>query len=559
MRQTGGTALARQLVQEGVTDVFLIPGIQLDWAVDGLRQCAGEIRSIVPRHEQATSYMADGYARSTGRIGTCMVVPGPGVLNAMAGLSTAYACNSRVLCIAGDILSSAVGKGLGLLHEIRGQTDVLSKVTKWQGRALDRASIPGVVQNAFEALASGPPKPVAIEVPHDLLNVEDEIPLLERRTYAPSAPDAATVDAAAALLDNARYPVIYVGGGALASPASPALAALAERLDAPVVVGENGRGALSDRHPLALNTLAGRAVFPHADVVLVVGSRFVDTAGGKPAWASDRAKYIYLNLDPAAWAPPRRADVAIQADAALGLEALVGAVSKRRSGTVEQLRKARDWADGQVADIEPQLSWLRALRAALPEDGFLVNELTQVGYLGRFAFPVYGPNTFITPGYQGTLGFGFPTALGVAAGNPGRAVVSINGDGGFGWNMQELATARKYNLNVAAVIFNDGHFGNVRTMQRTQFGAEFGAELCNPEFSKLADAFGVPYARATTPEELRETLSSAIAAGGPSLIEVPVGEMPSPWHLMRLEQPPFAKAPRSAPPNPLGNPPERLA
>jgi acetolactate synthase-1/2/3 large subunit len=559
MRQTGGTALARQLVQEGVTDVFLIPGIQLDWAVDGLRQCAAEIRSIVPRHEQATSYMADGYARSTGRIGTCMVVPGPGVLNAMAGLSTAYACNSRVLCIAGDILSSAVGKGLGLLHEIRGQTDVLSKVTKWQGRASDRASIPSVVQNAFEALASGAPKPVAIELSHDLLNVEDDIPLLERRIYAPSAPDAATVEAAAALLDNARYPVIYVGGGALASPASPALAALAERLDAPVVIGENGRGALSDRHPLALNTLAGRAVFPHADVILVVGSRFVDTAGGKPAWASDRAKYIYLNLDPAAWAPPRRADVAIQADAALGLEALVGAVSKRRSGTVEQLRKARDWADGQIADIEPQLSWLRALRAALPEDGFLVNELTQVGYLGRFAFPVYGPNTFITPGYQGTLGFGFPTALGVAAGNPGRAVVSINGDGGFGWNMQELATARKYNLNVAAVIFNDGHFGNVRTMQRTQFGAEFGAELCNPEFSKLADAFGVPYARATTPEELREALSSAIAAGGPSLIEVPVGEMPSPWHLMRLEQPPFAKAPRPAPPNPLGNPLDRLA
>ncbi len=555
MQQTGGTALARQLVLEGTTDIFALPGIQLDWAMDGLRQVQADIRVIVPRHEQATSYMADGYARSTGRVGACMVVPGPGVLNAMAGLATAYASNARVLCIAGDIKSSCRGAGLGLLHEVRGQTEILGKVTKWQGRPDTPRDIPQTVHAAMHAARTGQPRPVALEIAHDLLSAADEIELVAASPAAPpDAVDPQRIEAAAALLDGARFPVIFVGGGALAGHAGTPLAALAERLDAPVVMGENGRGALSDRHPLALNSLAGRAVFAHADVVLVVGSRFVDTAGGNPAWPSDRARYIYVNLDPSAWAPPRRADVAILSDAAPALAALAAAVTPRPRGMAPRLDAVRAWAQAQSDLIEPQASWLRALRAALPEDGFLVNELTQVGYLGRFAFPVYAPNTFITPGYQGTLGFGYATALGVAAGNPGRAVVSINGDGGFSYNIQELATARKYRLGVVAVVFNDGHFGNVRTMQKEQFGAEYGADLCNPDFAKLADAYGLPYARAETPAALEALLRSAIAAGGPCLIEVPVTEMPSPWHLMRLQKLPFAKAPQPPPPNPLGEP-----
>lgn len=558
MKQTGGLSLARQLAADGITDIFAIPGIQLDWAMDGLRQCRNEIRVVVPRHEQATSYMADGYARSTGKVGTCMIVPGPGVLNAMAGLATAYACNSRVLCIAGDIHSAGLGKNLGLLHEIRGQTDILGKVTKWQGRAASAREIPAVIGRAVHEARSGRPRPVAVEIAHDVLSAQDEIALSPPgRDDAAEAPDAAAVSAAVRLLDGAAFPVIFVGGGGLASPVTTALTELAERIDAPVVLGENGRGALSDRHTLALNTLAGRAVFAHADVVLVVGSRFADSGSGKPAWPSERARFIYLNLDPEAWSAPRRADVAIEADAASGLAAIAAGVGRRFNGMADRLKRVRAWAEEQAGQIEPQGAWLRALRAALPEDGILVNELTQVGYLGRLMFPVYAPNTFITPGYQGTLGFGYPTALGAAVGNPGRHVVSINGDGGFGWNMQELATARKYGLNVTAIIFNDGHFGNVRTMQKEQFGAEFGADLCNPDFDKLADAFRLPYARAETPAALEGALRSTIAAGGPSLIEVPVGEMPSPWHLMRLQQLPFAKAPRPAPPNPLGEPQAR--
>src|ERR1700735_3086437 len=247
MRLTGGQALAHQLVRENITDVFGIPGVQLDWAVDGLRQLGNQIRYIVPRHEQTTAYMADGFARSTGKIGTCMVVPGPGLLNAMAGLATAYACNSRVLAIVGNIHSSGIGKGWGLLHEVRNQSEIPATATKWHGQARSPKEIPNLIREAVRQLHSGRPQPVGVEIAFDVLSASDEIDLV-----APPAnedgrlrPGAKAIEQAAALLAGAKLPVIYVGGGALAAHASAALAALAEKLQAPVVLSGKGRGALS--------------------------------------------------------------------------------------------------------------------------------------------------------------------------------------------------------------------------------------------------------------------------------------------------------------------------
>jgi acetolactate synthase-1/2/3 large subunit len=467
MQLTGGQALARQLVLEGITDLFGIPGVQLDWAVDGLRQVSNRIRYIVPRHEQAASYMADGYARTTGRVGAFMVVPGPGLLNAMSGLATAYACNSKVLAIIGNIHSSAIGKGFGLLHEVRNQSAILGCVTKWQAQAKTPAEIAARLREAVSQLNRGRPQPVEIEIAPDVLSATGEVELIDPPTHEDGRirPDPAAIDKAAVVIGASRFPVIYAGGGVLAAGASAALQALAERLSAPVVLSENGRGAISDRHPLTLNALGGRAVFAHADVALVVGSRFADTMLGVPSWQARGIRCVWLNVDPAAWAPPRSAEVGIIGDARLGLEALAAAVPQRVPERDIDLVKVRDWASEQARVAEPQMSYIRALRAAIPDDGILVNELTQIGYLARSMYPAYAPGTFITPGYQGTLGYGFPTALGAAAGNPGRAVVSINGDGGFGWAMQELATMRKYNLNIAVVVFADGHFGNVRRFQ----------------------------------------------------------------------------------------------
>lgn len=539
MRMTGGDALANQLVREGVKHVFGVPGVQLDWAVDGLRKVSDELRLIVTRHEQATSYMADGYARTSNNIGVCMVVPGPGLLNAMAGLSTAYACNSRVVCISGDIYSPAVGKGLGLLHEIRDQSSILGAVTKWRGRASTVSAVSQTVRTAFEQVATGRPLPVGIEISHDILSTTDDVSIADPVTPDLPDPDARAIAKAAELLSRAQLPVCYVGGGVLAARASAQLQELAEKLRMPVVIGENARGALSDRHPLALSTLEGRDIFPEADVVLVVGSRFVDTAQGKPSWPADGKTYIFVNLDAEVCSAPRRCDAFVQADCKSALSALVVACDRRTNDRIE-LQSVRAKARDLMKDIEPQGAWVRALRDGIPEDGILVNELTQVGYFARLAYPVYQPNTFITPGYQGTLGYGFPTALGASVANPDKMVVSINGDGGFGWNIQELATARKYNLNVTVIVFNDGHFGNVRKMQQDQFGHEFGVELLNPKFDRLADAFDIPFARLTSPEELVALLRRRQSESGPLLVEVPVKPMPSPWHLLRLVPPPFA-------------------
>jgi acetolactate synthase-1/2/3 large subunit len=546
---TGGQALIRQLVREGATHLFAVPGIQLDWAIDPILD-ARELARYVPRHEQATSYMADGFARTTGRPAVCMVVPGPGVLNAMSGLATAYACSSPIVCIAGQIASNGIGRGYGMLHEVSNQSAMLASVTKWSGLATTPTCVPTLVHEAFRQARSGHTRPTAVEVPPDVLQARGMMQAIAAPAIPTRpAPDEGALDSAAALLKNARAPMIYAGGGVLASGASAALQELAERLDAPVVMSENGRGSLSDRHPLAASALGGRALLPHADVVLVAGSRFV-TPRAQPMFEhAPQAHYIYLNINEADTVGPRAAGLALIGDARLGLEALADAVGKVRHADwgTRAAAEVRQWCDLQLASLEPQMSWLAALRSALPDDGILVNELTQNGYLAGIAYPVYEPRTFVTPGYQGTLGYGFPTAMGAAIGNPGRVVVSISGDGGFGWNLQELATAARYRVPVIAVVFVDGAFGNVRRIQSEVFGRQIGSDLHNPNFVALAQAFGVNALRVTTPAALHGAIRDAAANPGPVLIEVPVGEMPSPWHLLHR----FAKQPHTPPPNPL--------
>ena len=549
---TGGQALVEQLRREGVEIVFGIPGVQLDWAVDALCDAASDIQYVVPRHEQAASYMADGYARSTGKEGVCMVVPGPGVLNALSGLATSWACSARVLFIAGQIPSSAIGQGYGVLHEIPDQSGILKSLTKWHGLARSVAEIPALVHEAFRQLRSGHPRPVALEIPPDMLQASAEaVTYFDAAPLAPAAVDAELLAEAARLLAKAEFPVIYAGGGVGASNAGRALQNLAEKIQAPVVMTEGARGAISSRHPLALSTLGSRCVLPHADVVLAVGTRFLD-AIARPIHAAPRCKFIYLNTDEHASGSPRQPGIALNGDARLALEAMLDAIgpASPRNSRTEDVAKVKAWERQQMSAIKPQAEFAAVLRAHIAEDAALVSELTQVGYFSNIAYPVYQPRTLITPGFQGTLGYGFPTALGVAAGAPGRRTVSIVGDGGFGWSLQELATAAKYRLNITVVIFADGRFGNVQRIQRRNFGREFAVELCNPDFQLLAKSFGIKSHRADTPQDLAEALDMAKSDGGPCLIEVQVGEMPSAWPLIH----PFVPSPVTPPPNPLGEP-----
>lgn len=529
---TGGQLLVEALARQGVRTLFGIPGVQLDDLADALQAAADRISFICARNEQAATYMADGYARSTGDVGVAMVVPGPGVLNALAGLATGYSANSRVLLLAGQIDSWQIGKGYGALHEIPDQTGVLQRLTKWTALARRPQDIPALVARAFRELRSGRPRPVALELPPDVLAASASAAIPPYAEPEPTVPDSADIERAAGLLRSARRPVIYAGGGVLASGAWTALRELAAALEAPVLVSGNGRGAIDGRHRLAFDGLALRAFRAEADLVLAVGTRFL-TAFGQPV-DTGTAPVVLLNADPADLGAPRAPRAAVRADARLGLEALVSAVgTPGRDCRDDEFERVRKWLDDRLADIAPQREYLAAIRSALPDDGLFVSELTQVGYAARICFPTWHPRGYIGPGYQGTLGYGFATALGAKAADPSRAVISVNGDGGFSWTMPELSTAKRYGLGVVTVVFNDGHYGNVRRIQKDRYGGRyFASDLTNPDYRLLAEAFGIASARAQDPASLAGVLRDAVGANEPVLVEVPVGEFPSPWHLI---------------------------
>jgi acetolactate synthase-1/2/3 large subunit len=296
----------------------------------------------------------------------------------------------------------------------------------------------------------------------------------------------------------------------------------------------NGRGALSDRHPLALQPIAGRLLLPRADAVLAVGTRFVQpaTEWGLPAGAP----VIQIDADPDEVGRNTRPTIGIVADARAALAALAADLpASSRTDRSADLAAVREHIADLLFEVQPQAAYSAAIRAATPDDGVLITDMTQVGYFARNGYPVYQPRTHLTPGYQGTLGCGFPIALGAQVGLPSRKVVSINGDGGFMFNVQELATMRQHDINAVAVVFNDGAFGNVKRIQQQQFGGRLiASELRNPDFVQLAEVFGIGAMRAATPDALEGALREALATNGPVLIDAPVGEMPGTWFLQSV-------------------------
>lgn len=535
-RMTGGQAIVRSLRSYGVDTIFGIPGVQVDALYNALYDDRNAVRVIHTRHEQGAAYMAFGYAAATGKVGTCAVVPGPGLLNAMAALSTAYACNAPVLCVSGQIPSAMIGRGVGLLHEIPDQLTMIRSVTKWAARADHPNQAPDVIREAFKQLLTGRRRPVEIEMAMDIMAMEAEVALLDPVTdYAAPVPDPEAIEQAAKLLGGARNPVIFVGGGIVGAEAE--LVALAEMLQAPVVMSRGGLGSISDRHYLAHKVPTGHRFWKDADVVLAVGTRLNPMV---PGWGvDDGLKIIRVDIDPVEITRVARPAVGITSDAQTALAALAartGAHNAKRASREDELTGLKAaLREEHEAKLGPQLGWIGAIRDVLPEDGIFLEELTQPGYVSRFTFPVYKPRTYISTGYQGTLGYGFATALGAQVGRPDVPVVAISGDGGFMYNVQELSTAVQQGIGLVTVIFNDGAYGNVQRMQVEDYGGKvIASDLHNPDFVRLAESFGAQGLRAETPDALRGALETGFATPGPTLIDVPVGEMPSPWDYLQL-------------------------
>ena len=542
---TGGAAIVAALVENGVDTVFGLPGAQMYPLFDALHGQHKSIATITTRHEQAAAYMAFGYAKSTGKPGVFSVVPGPGVLNTTAALCTAWGASVPVLCLTGQVPSEFLGRGRGHLHELPDQLATLRTLTKWAARIDRPADAPRAVNAAFQQMLSGRPGPASLEMAWDIMASREPVTIEQAAKPAPAPPpDPDAIERAARILVDAHQPMIMVGGGA--QHASAAVLALAEELGAPVTAFRGGRGIVSEDHGLGASSYAGFLMWAKTDALIGIGSRLEMPY---MRWANmmtliDRPQapphLIRIDIDPLEMGR-LKPHVGIVADAAEAAEALSDAVRKLRKGSRpraanaaarKRIATAKLAAHKAVQQVQPQAGYLAVIRQVLPRDGFFVEELCQAGFASYFAFPVYEPRSYVSSGFQGTLGFGFQTALGVKVAHPDRAVVSISGDGGFLFGVQELATAAQYAIGVISIVFNNSSYGNVRRDQQERFeGHLIGADLLNPDFVRLAESFGVAGYRVTSPQDLKPVLERAIADNKPALIEVVIerGTETSPW------------------------------
>jgi acetolactate synthase-1/2/3 large subunit len=528
---TSATALVKSLISHGVDTVFGLPGVQTYALFDALRQHRDRLHYVGSRHEQGAAYMALGYAKSTGRPGVYTVVPGPGFLNTSAALSSAYSANAPVLCLTSEVPTPHIGSGAGLLHELPDQLGIIRRLTKWAERVETPQAVPAVMNEAFAQMTSGRPRPVAVEVPWDVLQAKGDVtitaPLPKR---PPPSVDSHAIDEAVALIREARQPMIMVGGGAM--DAGEQVLELAQRIQAPITAFRSGKGVVSDDSPYSLSCAASYRCWDKTDLLIGIGSRLELQYFRWPSRPAN-LKIVRIDIDPAELArlKPHAGILADARDAVTELNAALKRSGFNPRSRGEELAGIKKQVQQDIQEIQPQLSHLHAIRDVLPRDGFFVEEISQVGFASFFGFPVYEPRTFVTCGYQGTLGFGFPTALGVKVGNPGKAVVSVTGDGGFMFGVQELAAAVQHNIGLVTVLFNNNAFGNVLRDQRERFSGAFGSELVNPDFVKLTESFGALAIRAHSPDELRRALERALAANGPVVIEVPVprGSEVSQW------------------------------
>ena len=542
---SGADALLAQVLANGVDTIYGLPGGQLDHFFDSMHRAGNRVRFIGSRHEQGTAYMALGHARSTGRPGVYCVVPGPGVLNTAAALCTAYATNAPVLCLTGQIPSEGLGRGIGYLHELPDQLGTLSTLTRWSERIMTPEAAPGAVNEAFRRMLSGRQGPVSVEMPMDVMARRGQVRLLRAASRPENAAaDGAEVDpdeaaAAARLMAKSRKAMIVAGGGAIGARAE--VNELAERLQAPVVTFRNGRGIVSDRSYLSQNLAAGYELWRTADLVIGIGSRMEQQY---LHWGMPEGRgVIRIDIDPEEIARHAAPAVALECDARAGVAAILTALDRepgRWLSREEELTTLKGSVRRQIEEVQPQVAYLDVIREALPDDGFLVDEITQVGYASWYAFPVYEPRRLVTSGYQGTLGYGYATALGVKAANPDRPVVNLAGDGGFLYTSNEMATAAKYGIGLVTVLFNNNKFQNVQRQQREWFGGRIiGSDLKNPDFVAYGESFGIRSSRVESPEALRKELGRYLARDEPGLIEVPVGDMASPWKFI-IREPLFA-------------------
>ena len=527
-KMTGGQAIVRSLEAEGLNVVFGVPGVHNLYIYDALLDCPG-VRHILTRHEQGAAFMADGYARASGQIGVCLTVTGPGVTNAFTAIAEAYSDSSPVLSITSQVNSKYIGKGKGILHELKDQPGVFESITAQSQRLTEVSRIPEVVHSAVKMMRTQRPRPIHLEVPEDVLAAVGKVEIAGKEEYEREGSHPTAVEEAAQCLMEAQQLLIYAGGGVIRSGASPELLRLAELFQSPVLTSGMGKGAIPEDHPLALGTAwIPRVDVPEivrkADVVLAVGTRF--TAEFTSGFTLPLPKQlIQIDIDEGEIGKNYPVKVGLVGDAKKTLQQVLKSLDKSeikpRLQFLAEMQELKRRMRQEMERSNNELPVMKEIRAVLPRDTIICGDMMMFWVETLALFPVYEPGTFLFPWGYGTIGFSFPAAIGAKVACPERPVVAMCGDGAFMYTCQELATAVKYGISVPLILFNDNCYANIKQQQIDRFGRCSEVDLVNPDFVRFAESFGANGVRIEGLSDLKPAIEKALEADGPTIIEIP--------------------------------------
>lgn len=530
----GSEAIVKCLEREGIEMVFGIPGLYNMPIFDALYRHP-TIKVITVRHEQGAAFMADGYARASGKSAAIIPLPGPGLTNAMTGIGEAFYDSSPMLVLVTQVNRDFIDKDAGLLHEMTNQYEMLAPLTKHGERIRSGDEISEVFHRAMKVLRNGRPRPVQIEIPRDiqveLVDWSDEYETLEPETEEAAHPSGDQIERAVTALLQAERPLIFAGGGTISSGASEVLVRLAERIGAPVLMTGMGAGVIPSDHPLAcgVSWIASADIRPlinACDALLAVGTRFNE--GMTHGWDLPLPKTtIRIDVDAAEIERNIPMDQKLVGDARsvlIALDQLLEDQGLNRAGVVDPvLETARlEYRKALTTKLGSTAPWMKALRDASPRDTIFSCDMSLFWANMLGIFPAYEPRTMLFPWGFGTLGFGLPEAIGAKFSKPETPVVAICGDGAFLFTGTELATAVQYKLGIPIIIPNNDAYGMIKVQQRDQYDEKFMAvDLVNPDFVAMAKAFGAYGEYVTSPDELNEVLARAYKADRPTVIEIP--------------------------------------
>ena len=538
-RMTGGRAVVESLKAQGVDLLFGIISVHNLDLYDALYDAQDSIRYIGGRLELGCGYMADGYARASGRPGVLVTSTGPGAADFMGSLGEAYHSGSPVLEITTNVEAEFIDSGRGATHEPKDQAGMFRSVTDWNALITDIESISDHLQEAFQRFQTRRPRPIELEIATDLLGQEADVEVIPPMDVQVPQGDPAMIERAAAALAKARRPVIWVGEEVLHGGGTEEVMALAERLGAPVVSGDGGKGAFPEDHPLSLGQALGRRIWGTnpvqdyigtCDVALVVGSILpYRSTVGVGLHMPETLIHILLDGESIGKNYPTSVPIIANSKAALTqILSLIGDGDVHKGGSFRQevIDLKTQIYDGLKEQWPNELYALEAMRSVLPSDTITCWDPTVPTSRASRCFTCYQPRTFMHPHGWAGLGFAFPASLGAKLAKPESPVVCVTGDGGFQYNMQELATAAQYGINPIVVMFNDDAWGVLKQRQEENFdGRMIGTELVNPDFAKLFESYGFEATRVSTVSELVTALDSAVRSDRLQLIEaqIPTG------------------------------------